>query len=92
MMGFLNKIKLLWHIFIHEDAPWSVKLLLLAGFFYLIFPLDILPDQILIAGWLDDLALAVTIYILALKLTPEELIKKLIKKIPSHDNEKDGRK
>ena len=91
-MGFLAKIKLIWHIFLHKDAPWSVKLLLLAGFFYLIFPMDILPDQILVAGWLDDLALAVVIYILALKITPEEPIKKLVAGISLHKDKKDPEK
>ncbi len=88
-MGFFNKIRLLWQIFLHRDAPWSVKLLLLAGFFYLIFPMDIFPDQILLAGWLDDLALAVVVYILALKWTPEDLVKKLIKGFCSPETKKD---
>lgn len=80
MMSFLNKIRLIWNIFLHEEAPWSVKLLLLAAFFYIIFPMDIFPDHILLAGWLDDLALAVVMYILALKMTPEELVKKILAK------------
>ena len=88
-MGFFNKIKLLWHIFLHEDAPWSVKLLLVAGFFYLIFPMDILPDQILLLGWLDDAALAIIMYILAMKITPEDLIKKLLDKISSQGKKGD---
>ncbi|MEN8257138.1 MAG: DUF1232 domain-containing protein [Thermodesulfobacteriota bacterium] len=77
-MGFFAKIKLLWNIFLHEEAPWSVKLLLLVGFFYIIFPMDIFPDQILLAGWLDDLVLAIVMYILAMKITPEDLINKLL--------------
>ncbi|MBU0682054.1 MAG: DUF1232 domain-containing protein [Proteobacteria bacterium] len=78
MIGLFAKIKLLWRIFIHEEAPWSVKLLLLGTFFYIIFPLDLFPDHILLAGWLDDLALAVVMYILALKITPEALVKKIL--------------
>ncbi len=91
-MGLFTKIKLLWSIFLHEDAPWSVKLLLLAGFFYLIFPLDFVPDHILLAGWLDDLALAVVMYILALKITPEELVKKLLDQFGRHGKKQDGEK
>lgn len=89
-MGVFRKIKLLWNIFLHEDSPWSVKLLLLAGFFYLIFPLDILPDHILIAGWLDDIALAVVMYILALKITPEKLIKKLMAQLNQRGKKEGG--
>lgn len=77
-MGFFAKVRLLWHIFLHKEAPWSVKLLLLAGFFYLIFPLDVIPDHIILAGWVDDVALAILMYILALKYTPEKLISKLL--------------
>ncbi len=89
MMGFLSKIRLLWHVFVHEEAPWSVKLLMLAAFFYIIFPLDIFPDNILLAGWLDDLALAVVMYILAMKMTPEELIKKIVDGLRRRDKEQD---
>lgn len=92
MMGLFNKIKLVWNIFLHEDAPWSVKLLLLAAFFYIIFPMDIFPDQILVAGWLDDLVLAVVMYILAIKMTPEELIKKIADRFQHPKKGRDDKK
>ncbi len=92
MIGFFNKIKLAWSIFLHKEAPWSVKLLLLVAFFYIIFPLDIFPDNILLAGWLDDLALAIVMYILAIKMTPEELIKKLVAEFRPHGKKTDGKK
>lgn len=91
-MGFFNKIRLLWHIFLHKEAPWSVKLLLLAAFFYIIFPMDIFPDHILLAGWLDDIALAVVMYILALKITPEALIKKLVEEFRLKGKKQDEQK
>ena len=89
MIGFLARIKMLWRIFIHEEAPWSVKLLMLAAFFYIIFPMDILPDQILLAGWLDDIALAVVMYFLAMKFTPEDLIRKLLDEFGDHEDDKE---
>ena len=74
MIGIIQRVKLLLAILLHKEAPLSVKLLLVAGFFYVIFPLDIIPDQILLAGWLDDLALAILIFLGAMKLTPEQLL------------------
>lgn len=88
-MGLLSKIRLVWHIFLHKEAPWSVKLLLLAAFFYIIFPMDIFPDNILLAGWIDDVALALVIYILAMKFTPEVLIKKLLAQMGHHEDHPD---
>lgn len=82
-MIFLKKLQLLWNLLSHKEAPWSVKTILVLGFFYIIFPADILPDTILLAGWLDDLLLAIVTFILAMKLTPEELLRKLWTKINS---------
>lgn len=90
MITLLAKIKLLWRIFLHKEAPWSVKLLLLGAFFYIIFPLDLVPDHLLLAGWLDDLALAVVMYLLALKITPEELVKKVLRQISSDAHREEG--
>jgi uncharacterized membrane protein YkvA (DUF1232 family) len=90
MITFLTKIKLLWRIFLHKEAPWSVKLLLLGAFFYIIFPLDLVPDHLLLAGWLDDLALAVIMYLLALKITPEDLVRKLLRQIRGEAHRDEG--
>ena len=91
MMRLWRNIRLLWSIFLHKEAPWSVKFLLIAGFLYIIFPMDIFPDQILLAGWLDDLVLAVVMYILAMKITPEDLIKKLLAKFGTDEIERDDK-
>lgn len=92
MIGLFCKIKLAWHVFLHKEAPWSVKLLLLAAFFYIIFPMDIFPDNILLAGWLDDVALAVVLYILAMKITPEDIIKKVLEGFKTHEKNQDDHK
>ncbi len=89
MIRFWTNIKLLWNIFLHKEAPWSVKILLIATFFYIIFPMDLFPDQILLAGWLDDLALAIVMYLLAMKITPEDLIKKILAGVASRKHKQD---
>lgn len=76
-MNFFKRLQLLWGIVTHKEAPWSVKLILLAGFLYIIFPADILPDYLVLAGWLDDALLATVIYLLAMKFTPEDIIRRL---------------
>ncbi len=54
--------------------------------------MDIFPDHILLAGWLDDIALAVVLYILALKITPEALIKKLVEEFRLKGKNQGGQK
>lgn len=52
---FYLMVKLLFD----RDVPASNKGALLAGILYVMSPLDILPDFIVIVGWLDDLVIAV---------------------------------
>ena len=85
-MAIFNRIQLLYRIFTHRQAPWSVKLMMLAGFLYLIFPMDFIPDYIFIAGWLDDLLLAIIILGLSLKYTPEDLVSKIWSAIRDKNN------
>lgn len=81
MTAILKRIQLLWAIMTHKEAPWTVKTILVLGVLYIMFPADILPDYILLAGWLDDLVLAVVMFLLAMKFTPEDLVSQLWHKI-----------
>lgn len=48
----------LWSYFISEYCSATDKLLVLAALIYLISPIDLVPDAIPVAGWLDDLGVA----------------------------------
>ena len=80
-MIILRRLQLIWAIFTHKQTPWIVRLILIAGFAYILLPIDFIPDTIVFAGWMDDLALAIVLVAAALKFTPEELLTNLIDKI-----------
>ena len=53
-----------------RDAPWSAKILAIISLFYLISPIDFIPDTIPLAGWIDDLVIVPLLLGLSAKLLP----------------------
>lgn len=76
-MIILRRLQLLWTVFKHKQTPWVVRFILLLGFAYVLLPFDLIPDNLVIMGWMDDLALAIVLVAAALKLTPEKLLSQL---------------
>ena len=85
-MSIIRRLQLLWALFKHKQTPWVVRLFLLAGFAYILLPVDVIPDNLVIMGWMDDLALAIVLVAAAFKFTPEELLAKLMAKIYKGDD------
>jgi len=52
---FRAELGLLWRAFRDPSTPMWLKLAMLAVPGYLLMPLDIIPDFIPLAGWLDDM-------------------------------------
>lgn len=44
----------------HRDTPLRIKGLLIAAVLYLISPVDLIPDTIPLAGWVDDMVIVPT--------------------------------
>lgn len=84
-MMIWNRLRLVWAIFKNKQTPWVVRLILLVGFAYIFMPFDIIPDNLMIVGWIDDVALAIVLVAAALKFTPEELLVNLVTKIKKKD-------
>ena len=55
LLQFRAELMILWRAFITPETPLWLKGLMLLVPLYLISPLDIIPDFIPFAGWLDDL-------------------------------------
>jgi len=47
----------LWRAFWHPDTPLHLKAATLFAALYLVSPIDLVPDFIPFAGWIDDLVL-----------------------------------
>ena len=54
---FRKEVVQLWKAFFAPDTPLHLKAATLFVAFYLVNPIDIIPDFIPLAGWLDDLVL-----------------------------------
>lgn len=54
---FRKEVVQLWKAFFSPHTPLYLKLATLFAAFYLVNPLDILPDIIPFLGWVDDIVL-----------------------------------
>ncbi|MCD6388229.1 MAG: DUF1232 domain-containing protein [Desulfobulbaceae bacterium] len=81
MDQFFKKISFYFHILFDRDTPWYVKLLLGLGLVYLIYPLDIIPDQIPFLGLMDDLTIGTFLIALAIRLVPSTILDRVQRKI-----------
>ena len=77
MDQFIKKIRFYANILLDRETPWYVKILLGLGLLYLIYPLDIIPDQIPFLGLVDDLTIGTFLVALAIRLVPAEVIKRV---------------
>ena len=67
-------------MFLDRETPWLAKALVAAGLVYLVFPFDIIFDQIPFFGWLDDATIVTGLLWLAHRLVPLHVVDKLRKK------------
>jgi uncharacterized membrane protein YkvA (DUF1232 family) len=57
IMLFRKEVVLLWQAFLSPHTPFYLKAATAFVAFYLVSPIDIVPDFIPLAGWMDDLIL-----------------------------------
>ena len=54
---FRKEVVQLWKAFFAPETPLYLKAATLFAAFYLVNPIDLIPDLIPFAGWLDDIVL-----------------------------------
>lgn len=59
--GLLTKALQLWGYLTSGKSSAADKALIVAALLYLICPVDVVPDIVPIAGWLDDVAVATAV-------------------------------
>ncbi len=88
MGDFIDKIKFYILILFNKQTPWFVKLMLLFGILYLIYPFDLISDLIPFLGLVDDLTIGTSIVALALKLIPKEVVEDVSRKMYGEKHKK----
>jgi uncharacterized membrane protein YkvA (DUF1232 family) len=81
MAGFLKRLQYYSLILLDRETPWYVKLILAAGFFYILYPVDLVADTIPFLGWMDDLTIGYLLVALSVRLVPRHVISRISKKI-----------
>jgi uncharacterized membrane protein YkvA (DUF1232 family) len=69
-----NTLLSLFYAFRDPRVPWYAKLLTLGAVFYLISPVDVVPDWLPFAGWADDLLVTPAALWLAWRLIPAPVV------------------
>jgi uncharacterized membrane protein YkvA (DUF1232 family) len=72
LLQFRTELMMLWRAFVAPETPLWLKGLMLVVPLYLISPLDLIPDFIPIAGWLDDLVIIPLLVSWIVSLLPQE--------------------
>ena len=57
ILAFREEAGLLWRAFWHPETPLYLKGATLFAALYLVSPIDLVPDFVPFAGWIDDLIL-----------------------------------
>ena len=69
-----SELKVYRLILSDSRTPRVAKVLLAVAIFYAVSPLDLIPDVIPVIGFLDDLLIIPGLVLLALKLTPKDIV------------------
>ncbi|MBL01480.1 MAG: hypothetical protein CL774_03205 [Chloroflexi bacterium] len=84
----LGLLRLAWRLFLDKRIPKYKKIIPLIGFLYLINPIDLIKDYILVLGFIDDLIVLFGLIILFVVTSPGKII---IEKL-TFDNKKQNEK
>ena len=73
LLQFRTELMMLWRAFMAPETPLWLKGLMLVVPLYLVFPLDIIPDFIPLAGWLDDVVVIPLLVTWIVSLLPQRM-------------------
>ena len=73
LLQFRTELLMLWRAFVAPETPLWLKALMLVVPLYLVFPLDIIPDFIPLAGWLDDVVVIPLLVSWIVSLLPQRM-------------------
>ena len=81
MVSFLRRIRFYRLLLFDRQTPWYVKLILAMGLVYVLYPFDLITDQIPFLGWLDDLTIGSLLVGLAIRLVPVRVKERIARQV-----------
>lgn len=72
-VAFRKELGLLWRAFTSPQTPLHLKALMLLVPLYLLSPIDLIPDLIPFAGWIDDLVIVPLLVGWISRMLPQEV-------------------
>jgi len=76
---FREEALTLWRAFWHPETPLPIKAATLFATLYLVSPIDLIPDFIPFAGWIDDLVLVPLMVSLIVRFLPPHIAAKPVR-------------
>jgi uncharacterized membrane protein YkvA (DUF1232 family) len=73
LLQFRTELMMLWRAFMAPETPVWLKGLMLLVPAYLLSPIDIIPDFIPLAGWLDDVVVIPLMVSWIVSLLPQRM-------------------
>jgi uncharacterized membrane protein YkvA (DUF1232 family) len=70
-LQFRAELGQLWRAFRATETPMHLKVLMLLVPLYLLSPIDLIPDFIPLAGWLDDIVIVPTLVSWIVSMLPK---------------------
>jgi uncharacterized membrane protein YkvA (DUF1232 family) len=84
MVSFLRRIRYYRLVLFDRQTPWYVKLLLVIGLVYILYPFDLITDRIPVLGWVDDLTIGSLLVGLAIRLVPAVVKERIARQVYGH--------
>jgi len=75
--GLLKEAVTIWRLMWHRSVPIGAKATVGLALGYVLMPLDLIPDVLPLAGWVDDLTILMGLIYLAYRMVPEEVMDEL---------------
>lgn len=69
-----SQLLVLYYVYRHPGTGILPKIIIVIALGYALSPVDLIPDFIPILGYLDDLVLIPALIMLAIKLTPQQVL------------------
>lgn len=81
--SIVRQVRLIWRLLWDKRVPFILKILVLAPLGYLLFPFDLVPDVLVVIGWLEDMVLLAIGLKLFVRFCPRAIVEEHLSEIDS---------